>query len=33
LLCAILLSFTTLEWIDQQHFAKTKMCTCFTLEL
>ena len=25
LLCACLPSLTTLEWIDQQHFAKTKM--------
>jgi len=25
LLCACLPNLTTLEWIDQQHFAKTKM--------
>jgi len=25
LLCAFLSSLTTLEWVDQQHFAKTKM--------
>jgi len=27
LLCAFLPSLTTMEWIDQQHFAKTKMDT------
>ena len=27
LLCALLPSLTNLEWIDQQHFAKTKMGT------
>ena len=32
LLCAFLPSLTTLEWIDQQHFAKTKMGAFFTLK-
>jgi len=35
LLCAFLLSFTTLKWIGQQHFAKTKRdgVHFFTLKL